>query len=407
MTQKRLRNKPYPANVNLAKNTQSAPSKRTDSYGSKIAPKAQSITRRDIASWQSALKSASNTDSPRRAKLQNLYTDIMLDAHLTSQIELRRQSLLATPFVIKRGGENDEELTSKLSGEGWVRQLNTIAFDSALYGHSVVEFFTDNNGILRLALIPRTNVVPESGVILFKEDDSTGVAYRNAREYGTWLLEFGEAGDFGLLNKAVPHVLFKKFAQACWSELCEIYGIPPRVLHTNTQDPEMLSRAESMMRDMGAAAWYLVDTEEKFEFATGVSTNGDVYSNLIQLCQNEISLLICGAVIGQDTKNGNRSKEEVSATLLDTIVQADKGKLEGYWNGIIVPALVRIGVVPDGCTFEFQPQENLEKLFDQTHKVLQYMDVDPEWIKNKFGIEVTGIRKSQTQTQLSVSDFFV
>lgn len=407
MTQKRRRNKPYPTSVNLAKNTQSAPSKRTDSYGSKIAPKAQFITRRDVASWQSALKSASNTDSPRRAKLQNLYTDIMLDAHLTSQIELRRQSLLATPFVIKRGGENDEELTSKLSGEGWVRQLNTIAFDSALYGHSVVEFFTDNNGILRLALIPRTNVVPESGVILFKEDDSTGVAYRNAREYGTWLLEFGEAGDFGLLNKAVPHVLFKKFAQACWSELCEIYGIPPRVLHTNTQDSEMLSRAESMMRDMGAAAWYLVDTEEKFEFATGVSTNGDVYSNLIQLCQNEISLLICGAVIGQDTKNGNRSKEEVSATLLGTIVQADKGRLEGYWNGIILPALVRIGVVPDGCTFEFQPQENLEKLFDQTHKVLQYMDVDPEWIKNKFGIEVTGIRKSQTQTQLSASDFFV
>ena len=29
--------------------------------------------------------------------------------------------------------------------------------------------------------------------------------------------------DYGLLNKAVPHVLFKKFAQSCWSELCEIY----------------------------------------------------------------------------------------------------------------------------------------------------------------------------------------
>lgn len=407
MTQKRHRNKPYPTSVNLAKNTQSAPSKRTDSYGSKIAPKAQSITRRDIASWQSALKSASNTDNPRRAKLQNIYTDIMLDAHLTSQIELRRQSLLATPFVIKRNNETDSEITTLLSGLQWVRQLNTIAFDSALYGTSVVEFVTDTEGVLRLELIPRTNVVPENGLILLKEDDTTGIEYRNAREYGTWLLEFREPHNLGLLNKAVPHVLFKKFAQACWSELCEIYGIPPRVLHTNTQDPEMLSRAESMMRDMGAAAWYLVDTEEKFEFATGVSTNGDVYSNLIQLCQNEISLLICGAVIGQDTKNGNRSKEEVSATLLDTIVQADKGRLEGYWNAIILPALVRIGVVPDDCMFEFQPQENLEKLFDQTHKILQYMDVDPEWVKNKFGIEVTGIRKSHTQEKLSASDFFV
>ncbi|WP_446662918.1 phage portal protein family protein, partial [Flavobacterium psychrophilum] len=35
-----------------------------------------------------------------------------------------------------------------------------------------------------------------------------------------------------MLNKAVSHVLFKRFAQSCWSELCEIYGIPPRVLKT-------------------------------------------------------------------------------------------------------------------------------------------------------------------------------
>lgn len=395
--------------TSLPKTAEITPNKttaRSDGYSSKIAPKAQSITRRDIASWQSALRAAVNIDNPRRARLQNLYSDIMLDAHLTSQYELRKQKMFSTPGVLKRDGEVDQQYTDLISNSQWRAKLDSYAFDSELFGPTVIEFVTDKSGNLDVMLIPRTNVVPEQGLILLKEDDTKGIEYRNVREYGTWLLEFGNPTNLGLLNKAIPHVLFKKFAQACWSELCEIYGIPPRVLKTNTQDPEMLARAEAMMRDMGSASWWLIDTDENFEFAQGVATNGDVYKNLINLCQNEISLLINGAIVGQDTVNGNRSKEEVSIGLVDTIGDADKRRMEGYWNGIILPALVRIGVLPEGLRYEYQPQENTEKLFNQTHKVLQYMDVDPAWIKDKFGIEVTGVRKNATPTSLNVGDFF-
>lgn len=394
----------------LAKNTATVSNtnimRRTDSYGAKIAPKAQSITRRDISAWQSALKAAANVDNPRRARLQNLYSDITLDAHLTSQIELRRQSILSTPPVLKRDGVIDDQATAIITKAGWASKINRYAFDSDLYGTTVIELLTTADGTLDVALIPRTNVVPERGLILLKEDDDKGIAYREAREYGTWILEFGDPTNLGLLNKAIPHVLFKKFAQSCWSELCEIYGIPPRVLHTNTQDSEMLSRGEAMMRDLGAAAWYIVDSEEEFEFAAGVSTNGDVYNNLITLCKSELSLLINGAVVGQDTVNGNRSKEQVSIGLLDTIVAADKRRIEYDWNSKILPALVRIGVLSDGLTYEFQPQEDLEKLFVQTHKVMQYMEVDPDWVKDTFGIEVTANRQSPTSTQLNAGNFF-
>lgn len=403
-------NKLLGRSVALSKNSDISANKttarRTDSYSSKIAPKAQSITRRDIASWQAAIRAAVNVDTPRRARLQNLYSDIMLDAHLTSQYELRRQRLFSTPGVLKHGGEIDEQHTALIASAQWRAKLDTYAFDSELFGATVTEFVTDKDGNLDVVLIPRTNVVPEHGLILLKEDDNKGIEYRNLREYGTWLLEFGDRSNLGLLNKAIPHVLFKKFAQACWSELCEIYGIPPRVLKTNTQDPAMLARGEAMMRDMGSASWWLIDTDEKFEFAQGVSTNGDVYKNLINLCQNELSLLINGAVVGQDTVNGNRSKEEVSIGLADTVSDADKRRMEGYWNSLIIPALVRIGVLPEGLRYEYQPQEDNEKLFAQTHKILQYMDVDPAWVKDKFGIEVTGLRKTSSPTTLSVGSFF-
>lgn len=228
------------------------------------------------------------------------------------------------------------------------------------------------------------------------------------REYGTWILEFGSNDDYGLLNKAIPHALFKRFAQACWSELCEIAGIPPRVMKTNTQDSEMLSRAEAMMRDMGSAAWYIIDSDEVFEWAKGADTNGDVYKNLIALCNSEESMLISGVVQGQDTVNGNRSKEESSGKLFNKIIQADKAMLQGYWNSSVIPALVRIGVLPEGVAFELQQEEDLEKLWKQTHEALQYFDVETEWIKTKFGIAVTGPRTQATApgAELKVDSFF-
>ncbi|MEI3104746.1 MAG: DUF935 family protein [Parabacteroides merdae] len=152
-------------------------------------------------------------------------------------------------------------------------------------------------------------MVPELGFFLYDSNADKGEYYRDLREFGTYILEFGHPNNYGLLNKAVPHALFKKFAHSRWSELCEIYGIPPRYIKTNTQDPEMLDRAEQMLRDMGSAAYFIIDTTEEFEFANGVSTSGDVYNNLIALCNSEMSMLISGAQIGQDTKNGNRSKK--------------------------------------------------------------------------------------------------
>jgi len=380
---------------------------RREGYVAKIVPKTISRTRADVSTWKTALRAADSAENPRRARLQNLYTDILLDAHLTSQIELRMQHSLSVPFALKRDGEVDEENTAFLKAARWKNEIDREILWADYRGCSLVELTTEN-GMLCVTSLPRNNIIPEKGILLLSEDDTTGVDYRNCREYGTWLLEFGTRTNYGLLNKAVPHVLFKRFAQSCWSELCEIYGIPPRFIKTDTQDPEMLSRAEAMLRDMGSAAYFIIDREESFEFAKGAETNGDVYNNLISLCNSEISLLITGAVIGQDTKNGNRSKEESSIKLLDKMVQSDKRMLESYWNGTILPALVRIGILPEGLTYELQQEEDIEKLWNMTREALPYMEVDPEWMKEKFGIQVTGKREMTGTAGLRIdtSGFF-
>lgn len=382
---------------------------RREGYVARIVPKSISRVRSDIGTWKAALRQADNVDDPRRVRLQRLYDDVMQDAHLTSLVELRLQSLLGAPFSLRRNGEADDEATALLAAASWKRDLERFAWEEILYGHSLVELTVTAAGTPQATLLPRTNVVPERGVLLLSEDDGDGIRYREAREYGTWVLEFGGPHNYGLLNKAVPHVLFARFAQQCWSELCEIYAIPPRVLKTNTQDPEMLDRAEQMMRDFGAAAWFVIDTNENFDFAKGADTNGDVYRNLIAVCKEASSLLLCGAQLGQDTLNGNRSKEEAGIKLFERIAQADRARIQGYWNEIILPALARIGLLPPGLTYEYQQEEDTEKLWAQTHAAMQYYHVDPEWIRTKFGIEVTGEKENgfgPAGAQLAAPDRF-
>lgn len=387
-------------NLKQAKPTGQQPvvSKRTDGYVSQIAPKTISRTRQDIATWKMALRQADNVDTPKRVLLHKLYKDVMLDALLSSQLEGRINETAYGSYTIRKGDTIDEASTALCRSLPWFSDMIKTVVETRYNGATLVELLTDKNGILKPVVIPRQNVIPEKGILLLDETATAGIDFRNVKEYGTWLLEFGRPDDFGLLNKLVPHVLFKRFAISCWSELCEIYGIPPRVMKTNTQDPQMLDRADRMMRDMGAAAWFIIDETEEFEFAKGADTNGDVYNNFIRLCNNEISMLISGGIIGQDTKNGNESKEKVTVGQLMKLIESDKRLAEAELNSVVLPALFRIGLLPDGLTLTFDPQEDTGELYTRTIGILQYMEVDPEWVKQKFGIEVTGVKAAVAPT---------
>lgn len=368
---------------------------RRDGFVHQITPKAISRARNDIASWKAALKEFDSVDNPKRVKLATLYEDILLDALLTSQIEQRIGRTLAADFVLKdASGVEDEEATRILNEAVWFPEIVRYILMSIFVGSTQIELITNDQTGLSVILFPPQNVIPQKGVMLYDVTSDKGLSYRERPEFGISVFEFGKPYDYGLLNKAIPHALFKRFAQACWSELCEIYGIPPRFIKTNTQDPEMLDRAEAMLRDMGSAAYFIIDTTEEFQFAKGADTNGDVYNNMISLCNSELSLLISYAQIGQDTKNGNRSKEEASIKLLEKAVKADKRLVEDYINSSVYPGLVRIGVLPSGLRFSYKAEEDIGELWERTKSAMQYYEIDPVWIKEKFNIAVIGPRNT-------------
>jgi phage gp29-like protein len=354
----------------------------------RVIKKSISQSRKDIADWNLARQAAQRAESPRFYLLQDLFDTVADDALLTSQVNNRQLRTVSAPFeMADEAGKVDDRATENLANIGLVPDIVQAILDSELYGYNVIEFAEEGDK-RKIHVLPRRNIDPTNGLFYPDAYGNTAIAYREAREYRRWILDFC-SDTLGLINKTVPHVLFKKFAQSCWSELCEIYGIPPRYVKTNTQDPRMLEQAETMLREMGAAAAFVIDTSEEFQFAQGVSTNGDVYANLIRMCNQEISLLVSGAVMGQDTANGNYSKEEAAIQVLDRLIDADKRLAETYMNASVVPALAAIGWMPETrCRFRFAATEDTDRLWQITKELLPYKEVDNKWIEEKFGVPV-------------------
>lgn len=356
----------------------------------RITEKQASQTARDMQHWRRAKQVATRVDLPKRDLLDDLVNDLLYDTHLSSQMELRRDRSLAKPYtILKADGSTDEETTALLSQSGAFSMLMQIALETPFFGHSLVEILPAPEGLFTANLLPRRHVVPKLGWILFDLSDSKGYDYRSDPGYGKTLIEMGDPNDLGILFDCAPATIYKRYAMASWSEFCEIYGIPPRVLKINTDDSEAMQRAADMMQRMGSANWAIVDKDEDLSFAAGVSDNGNIFQKLIYAAKEDVSLKICGATLGQDTQYGNRSKEESSLDLLEAKCSSDRRMLERIMTSTVLPALARQGFIPEGLRFAYPQEEDKEALWTRTVSLLPYYNVDEEWIRNTFGVEIT------------------
>lgn len=117
-------------------------------------------------------------------------------------------------------------------------------------------------------------------------------------------------------------------------------------------------------------------------------------------------MLISGAIIGQDTENGNYSKEQSSISILDRLVESDRRMVETYMNTQVLPALAAIGWMPqNSCRFRFAAVEDPDKTWQLVKDILPYKDVDNDWLTEKFGIPVKD-KQFSLESGLAASDRF-
>ncbi len=347
-------------------------------------------TRQDIGKWRDALNRAEAVFYPERTALLNCYADTMLDAHLSSVLATRKINVLGRPFkVVDKAGKENPALT-RLLRRPWFRQACEYALESKFWGHSLMEFDTPTDGEFhKVSLIDRQYVFPEAGLVRTMPGMIVGTDYRNDPQYAPWVLEVGTRRDLGLLLKATPLVIWKALVMSAWADFVEMFGMPYRAL-TGDFDEALITQFNTMMAQMGQAAYGVFPGNTKIDFITPPNSTGDVYDKYIARLNSELSKLVLGQTMTTDD-GSSQSQANVHERVADAYTRDDCGWLTDWVNEQLLPFLLTHGYPLAGYEFAFDESESLDMKgqWEIVNGILgQGYKVPAVYLTERFGVPI-------------------
>lgn len=407
MTGKRqtIKNGTTLGNFNLSKPTDRT---KLKSMVVELALQNQALTKKDIKSWRTAWQQAIDVENPRRGPLLGIYTDAMIDLHLTGCIGQRKGMVLKKSFklVDLKGNENTD--ATQLMEAGWFKVFMDYALDSRYYGHSLIQLgdVVERNGKMQYdqtLLVPRQHVVPEYGVILKEQSDEwqKGFDYRNSSMVA-WCIEAGKRNDLGLLLQLAPQTISKKNMLAFWDQFGEMFGMPIRIGKTTTRDAKERSKIESMLNDMGAAAWGLFP--EGTEIDIKESSRGDafnVYDKRIDRANSEMSKGVLNQTMTIDS-GSSLSQSETHLEVFRNVVDRDADFLRDLINDELLPRMLVHGFPLKGLRFNWDESIDYtpEQQVDYETMLINNYEVDPNYFIEKYNVPIIGKKTSPVPGQM-------
>ncbi|HRF14050.1 MAG TPA: DUF935 family protein [Bacteroidia bacterium] len=339
----------------------------------------------DIDSWRNAIKAAESTFFPRRSLLYDLYSEILLDGHLTAVIEKRKLSVINTPLHFVEKCKVHEEITAMLTTENFMTMLGYV-LESKIWGHSLIELSFET-GFLVPTLIPRKHVVPSKGIIIKNQSDSNGFDFRTY-PYSNYLLEVGESDSLGLLMKAAQYVIYKRGGFGDWAQYCELFGMPFRVAKYDGYDEKTRQELESALKDAGSAAYIVIPKETDLNFIQNNTQGSSIlYDQLIDVCNKELSKLILGQTMTTEA-GGALAQAKVHQEVEQEIHNADKLFVRNVLNDKLIPLLRIHGFDVGNGKFIFQEKENIEKKtrLEMDLKLAEKIEIDDSYFYETYDI---------------------
>ena len=360
--------------------------------------------RTDISTWRSAIMFAENIQYPVRLELYRLYKEIMLDAHLSAAIGMRKSYSLGADYIVTRKGKEVPELTEKIKSK-WFYDFVNLSLDSIFFGFSLIEFddLTSIGEFSGINLIPRQYVKPEFGIVGATPASLEGESYLS-QPWSNWVIGVGENTDLGLLAKLAPLVLWKRGAEMAYAEYSEMFGTPIRILKTDSFDEETRQAGENFMRNMATSAYAVIGKEDEVQLISDKQASGVevMFNGLIDKMNSEMSKLILGGTALMEEKSFVGSSK-IHQESFDMICIQDKIMLENIFKYQLVDFLNIHGFGFEGCKIERVSDDELtllEKFSIEKELLKLGFDIDPEYLNKKYGVQVTKSLKPIIQNEV-------
>lgn len=230
--------------------------------------------------------------------------------------------------------------------------------------------------------------------LLTEENMSTGIEIPpNKFVINKYRARSGSPARAGVHRVCVWMYLFKNFTVKDWIAFAEVYGMPIRLgkyaSGTPKEDRDALLQA---VLQIGSDAAGVISKETEIEFIQAIKQDGDVFKNLAQFCNTEMSKAVLGQTMSSDIgDSGSYAASKTHAEVRQDILESDcKGLSKTIRRDLIRP-LVLFNYGDERrlpyLKFHFEKPEDQEKEASKYKTLAEIgLPISTEHVYEKFGI---------------------
>lgn len=383
----------------------------------KIIEQSADLSRKDIKKWRRALEAYnSGKESSSLYELQQLYNDLMMDGHVSSVIQIRKASILNTPYVYIIQDKVDEEWTKYFNQSEWVYNLTEVMIDTVFTGTTVVEFLEVVDKIVRFSEIPKTHSNPKYKKIFPDPSDTQKYIQYDDIQFKNRLIQIGKDENIGIVNNILVQLIWARHAEQSWSEFCERFGLPMVTANSNKTNKTEVDAMQKKLDALGEGVSAILPMGTTIDIKQPNNTDAyKVYMERINKCEEKISKQIVGGTMLTDNGSSRSQSEVHERNLNDKITLMDMRFNEFTWNNKTLPALRERGLaIPEGyLKLDVSEKIDYEKITNLITILIERFDIPKDWLSKTFGIPLedkkvdTAIPKPSAKLNFNqLNDFF-
>jgi len=389
-----------------------------------IAPVQLQRLRTDVSMWRQAVSEAENAWYPHRVRMQRMYIDTILNGHVYSLMERRKDlTLLREWAMVDAKGKESEDLTELFKKE-WFDNFMSFSLDAMFFGYSLISLGDiEDESFPNLSLIRRWNISPERMNVTQLVYSIGGANFNEDpyRKWHVWVPTVNENGTsacgYGLFYKIALYEIFLRNTLGYNGDFVELFAMPYRIGKTTKTNEDERAELENAIQNMGSAGWAIVDPMDEIEFLENnmAGTGYTAYESLEDRCQKVVSKIILGHSDAIDSTPGklgggqDGQESPVAKALRDKQVKDGKF-IERIVNGQLIPKMRALGFnIPEGYRFAFKNDDEKEEFRERedksnkiTAEIAQVMKnaglkMDAAYFTERTGIPVTEIEEPKPE----------
>jgi len=295
---------------------------------------------------------------------------MLLDPHIYSQLQLRKYAVLSCDISFEGDKRAVEVVKEAIANINLQKDLYDLL--SALeYGYCVCEVVWKKENIWKISSIERRDP------LLFRFNNKNELVYADRKPVedrkflylaynSTHENPYGES-----ILKPVYYVWkLKQLALNYWEIAMEKFAIPPLIGRlSESSSEEDIRNLEEIMAKIESSAGVVVSGVEEIK-PLEIGDKADVFKELIEFCNKEISKAITGQYLGSEIgDSGSYALAKVHKDMFLYVVRSDAKLLEHKLNISLIPWILELNSVKGECSINLSLKEDIE-----LDKLLELLD---------------------------------